>query len=192
MINNLFWRLLAWCVSRPKIATWLITRAQRTPYYHIMSADGQNRYMGRWWVFNPYGRNDQGEQGESKYKRLPNVRVHHILRPDLDRHLHDHPWNARTIVLRGWYVEERPGSAYIADCKVVRLLPGEGYREVHSREQGYTGRLLFGEYHRICEVPADGVWTLFFTWKKQGTWGFNVSGLKVPHRQYVAKHGDRA
>lgn len=29
---NLSWRLLAKLLARPAIATWLITRAQRTPY----------------------------------------------------------------------------------------------------------------------------------------------------------------
>ncbi|EPM43842.1 hypothetical protein A262_27702, partial [Pseudomonas syringae pv. actinidiae ICMP 19073] len=43
---NLFWRLLAKLLARPAIAAWLITRAQRTPYLHIRSADGQEVYMG--------------------------------------------------------------------------------------------------------------------------------------------------
>lgn len=39
---------LAWLLSRPTVADWLIRRAMRTPYIHI---DG---YMSRWWLFNPY------------------------------------------------------------------------------------------------------------------------------------------
>ena len=53
------------------------------------------------------------------------------------------------------------------------------------RERGYTGRLLFGQYHRIRRVPAEGAWTLFITWRKQGTWGFLVDGAKVPWRKYL-------
>lgn len=53
---NLFWCLVAKLLARPAIADWLITRAQRTPYLHIMSADGTEMYMGRWWLFNPYSR----------------------------------------------------------------------------------------------------------------------------------------
>jgi hypothetical protein len=44
---NLFWRLVAKLLARPAVATWLITRAQRTPYLHIMSADAAEWYMGR-------------------------------------------------------------------------------------------------------------------------------------------------
>lgn len=55
----------------------------------------------------------------------------------------------------------------------------------YERTAGYTGRLLFGEYHRIIEVSDGGVWTLFITWKYQGTWGFLVDGVKVPYRKYL-------
>jgi len=39
-VINLFWRLVAKLLARPAVAAWLIVRAQRTPYLHIMSADG--------------------------------------------------------------------------------------------------------------------------------------------------------
>jgi hypothetical protein len=29
------------------------------------------------------------------------------------------------------------------------------------------------------------VWTLFITWRYQGTWGFDVDGSKVPWREYL-------
>ncbi|WP_415774013.1 hypothetical protein [Pseudomonas sp. LB3P38] len=37
---NIFWRLVAKLLDRPAVAAWLIARAQRTPYQHIMPADG--------------------------------------------------------------------------------------------------------------------------------------------------------
>ncbi|WP_282352067.1 hypothetical protein [Pseudomonas sp. PS01303] len=101
---NLFWRLIAKLLALPAIAGWLIGRAKLTPYQHIMSADGTEMYMGRWWLFNPYSR----ETHKPALWWCPwSFRVHHIMRPDEDRDLHDHPWNARTIILRGWYTEER-------------------------------------------------------------------------------------
>jgi hypothetical protein len=192
-ITSTLWRLIATIASKPSVALWIIQRAQRTPYFHIMSADGSNRYMGRWWLFNPYGRTDDGEQGPARYKWLPSVRVHHIMRPDLDRHLHDHPWNARTIILRGWYSEERPtGKCTTEDlmqyCSGTKVRHGVELSLI-ERSAGYTGRLLFGQYHRIARVPDEGVWTIFITWKKRGTWGFDVDGVKVPHREYLAKQG---
>jgi len=163
-VSNLFWRLVARIVSRPAVAAWLIERAQRTPYTHIMSLDGQDCYMGRWWLFNPYP--SSGAPKRRGWGWLPSVRIHYIMREDRDRHFHDHPWDARTIILHGWYVE---------------------YRGVDSvlRVRGDTATLKFGEYHRIATVPEEGVWTLFITWKYRGTWGFVVDGKKVPWRQYV-------
>lgn len=186
-MRNLPWAIAAWIATRPAITDLIIRRAQRTPYSNITGPDG-SLYMGRWWVFNPYTRLPDGETAPARWNWLPSIRVHHIMRPDNDRHLHDHPWNARTVVLRGWYTEERPwfslsdGEAATADGAAV--LDGED-RAVFHRVSGYTGRLLFGQYHRISAVSSGGVWTLFFTWRKRGTWGFDVDGEKVPWRQYL-------
>jgi hypothetical protein len=172
-MRELIWRAVARIVTIPAVADWLIARAQRTPYAHITSRDGTDLYMGRWWLFNPYGKDANGNPMPARWQRLPSVRIHHILRADDDGHAHDHPWNARTIVLRNGYEEERPTSER------------DFARTVHWRGAGYTGRLLFGQYHRISRVPLDGVWTLFFTWPYQGTWGFLVDGVKVPWRKYL-------
>ena len=105
-MRELPWRLLAAIVTLPVVRDWLIRRAQRTPYTHIHGPDG-SIYMGRWWLFNPYPAKSDGRKRKWA-DWLPSARIHHIMRPDSDRHLHDHPWNARTIVLGGWYAEERP------------------------------------------------------------------------------------
>ena len=144
----------------PRVTSWLIKRAQRTPYFHL---DG---YMERWWLLNPY---DQ-ETHIVKHKWFPwSIRIHHILREDYDRALHDHPWNARTFILHGWYRE-------------VREEDGEWIR----RCAGDTARLNFGEFHAIREVSDGGVWTLFITSRFQGSWGFKVDGKKIPHREYLS------
>lgn len=187
MIRELPWRVLAWVLTRPPVTDWLIRRAQRTPYTPITGPDG-SLYMGRWWLFNPYPPASDGRQRRWG-DLLPSARVHHICRPDSDRHLHDHPWNARTIVLRGGYVEERPLSQV---PNGVEWFPsfgphGGAMRAGFKRPPGYTGRLLFGQYHRIRDVADGGSWTLFITWRYQGTWGFLVEGVKVPWRKYLGK-----
>ncbi|WP_323026554.1 hypothetical protein [Castellaniella sp.] len=149
-------------LARPAVASWIIARAQRTPYRHL------GDYMGRWWLFNPYETADGQRPARGWLRRLlPSVRIHHIQRPDEDRHLHDHPWNARTVVLRGWYVEVREDGRH------------------HLRYAGTTARLRFGEFHRITHVAPDGVWTLFITWRYRGAWGFLVDGHKVPWKAYL-------
>lgn len=160
---EILWKLAAKALSQPWIANRLIARAKQTPYSDILSPDGSGVYMGRWWLFNPY----DNETRETKHGWCPiSVRIHHILQPDGDRDLHDHPWNARTIILKGGYLEEREDS--------VRL-----------RVAGDTSRLRFGEYHRISSVLSGGAVTLFITGKYRGTWGFRVNGKKIPWRKYL-------
>lgn len=173
-MNQLLWNLIAKVASRPAITDWLIRRAQRTPYTHIWSPDRSEIYMGRWWLFNPYPAS--GAAKRKGWGWLPSVRIHHIMRADEDRHHHDHPWNARTIILRGWYREQR--AIRYSDTPIPLVL-------TFTRQGGDTATLKFGEYHRISKVSPGGVWTLFITWKYQGVWGFNVDGVKVPWRRYL-------
>ncbi|QXI02969.1 hypothetical protein HV782_013645 [Pseudomonas monsensis] len=188
---NIFWRILAKVLARPAIADRLIARAALTPYQHIMSADGTEMYMGRWWLFNPYSR----ETHKPALWWCPwSLRIHHIMRPDEDRDLHDHPWNARTIILRGWYTEQR---LLQSDDPVLHqlLMKASELRQSFDaafqatehldRRPGDTARLNHGEYHRIDQVSPGGVITLFITGKWRGDWGFLVNGVKVPWRTYT-------
>ena len=178
--DRLFWRPLARYLARPDVADRLIAYAQRTPYMHLPSDDDPS-YMGRWWVFNPYSR----ETNVPRWAPLIpfSIRVHHVKRADGERHMHDHPWNARTIILRGWYMEERNSER---DWELFELVGGwPGGSEKLFRGPGDTARLGFEEYHRITRVADGGAWTLFISWKWQGVWGFLVDGAKVPWRKYL-------
>lgn len=170
-LTELAWNVVAFIVSREPIAHYLIARASRTPYFNLAG------YMNRDWLFNAYSSDTtlpESERGKAKpYPWLPSIRIHHILREDRADHPHDHPWNARTILLRGWYVECRPG------------------HPSRTRKRGNTAAIRFGEYHHIAQVSDGGVFTLFITWRYCGSWGFLVDGKKVPHRQYVADHPER-
>ena len=167
--------LIARILARPVAVDWLIQRAKRTPYYHIAGDDG-TVYMERYWLFNPYPTKSDGA-GRRYGNWMPSIRLHRIMREDRDRNLHDHPWDARTFILRGWYREERPRRR----CGMSNWTPTYHVQ----RDPGDTAALLFGQYHRITEVSPDGVWTLFVTWRKRGTWGFLVDGQKVPWRKYL-------
>lgn len=158
--------LIARFLALPRVFAWLVRRAQRTSYAHIYSPDGRDIYMARYWLFNAYPW-PSGSKRAWWREMLPSMRVHHIMRPDDDRHLHDHPWNARTFILEGHYVEEREGG------------------KIAVRLSGTTARIRHGEYHRITQVSRNGVWTLFVTWKYRGTWGFKVDGRKVPWKDYL-------
>lgn len=170
---EILWRMFAWVVSREPVADYLIERSKRTPYFDLPG------YMNRWWLFNAYD-SDTSKPEDKRHGRkitwLPSVRIHHILRADTARDLHDHPWNARTIILKGRYVERRKVGMY--------SMLNEPITETFAREPGSTATINFGEYHSIDAVSDGGVYTMFFTWKYMGSWGFLVNGKKVPWRQY--------
>jgi hypothetical protein len=183
-MKNLFWRVFAKVLAHPVIANRLINRAQRTPYLHIMSADGTEMYMGRWWLFNPY----DNETRERRFKWSPwSIRIHHIKRADGDRDLHDHPWNARTIILRGNYTEQRLLEQSDPVLAGMHVPEGALATEYITRNPGDTAQLSFGEYHRIDEVSEGGVYTLFISGPYQGVWGFLVNGAKVDWRTYTGE-----
>lgn len=178
-MEPLFWRVVAKVVSQPRIANYLIKRAMRTPYSHIRSVDGKDIYMARYWLFNPYPIESESDKTRPKWQFPISARIHNIRREDLDRHLHDHPWNCRTIILKGWYCEQRRKHE-------------DGRCEFNVYGPGSTARLRFGlDWHKINHVTTedDAVWTLFIIGKYRGTWGFNVDGVKVPHWEYLkCKH----
>lgn len=161
------WNWIAKFLATERIANYLIVRAMLTPYLHISSQDGKDIYMYRYWLFNPY----DGKTNKPKYWWCPwSIRIHHIVREDHDRDLHDHPWNARTFILRGRYQE-------------IRLV--DGANAYYARQPGDTAKLDFGEYHRIISVSQGGCTTLFISGPYQGVWGFLVNGVKVPWKEYL-------
>lgn len=169
------WRAAARFLIQPGRVDRLIARAKETPYSPIVK-DG-DVYMERYWLFNPYDLRPDGEKSIwARVKgHLPSVRLHKICRPDRDRHPHDHPWRARTIVLRGWYREARVICPKLSGASEYRFLGA-----------GTTQRLELGDYHQIVDLsPRGEVWTMFITWKYQGTWGFLVNGAKVPWKKYL-------
>lgn len=174
---NFLWKIVAQVVSTPAVVNWLIKRAKRTPYSHIMSADGQDTYMERYWLFNPYPAKSMGKR--PRWQFPISIRLHYIRRPDGDRDLHDHPWNARTIILRGAYSEERLDKA--------------GRRQYFLRAPGDTVAIAFEQYHRISQIYPDGrelgTWTMFITGKYRGKWGFKVGDAKVPYDVYLNERG---
>lgn len=159
MIGKLIGRIL----RQPAVRDKLIEIARRTPDFHIVGDDG-TVYMSRYWLFNPIANKKR------KYPFIPfSIRIHHIMRADQDRHPHDHPWNARTWILDGWYFEQRKN----------------GQRQItYRRAPGDTARLGYERYHRITSVSDGGAWTLFVFGRYRGQWGFLVDDGKVNFRQY--------
>lgn len=152
-----------------RLAGAVIRQAQRTPYRHLLHADG-SLYMGRWWLFRT---------------RWLSARVHHIASPDYDRHMHDHPFSFVSIILRGEYVENRPqkvepcfignGRDWEACTKLLRTTGSVAYRRCTQR-------------HLISWVSDGGAWTLVFMTPKRQWWGFYTPAGKVFWQDYCSVH----
>lgn len=149
------WNAIASMLAQPLVADLLIRLAMRRPYRHI------GDYMHRYWLV------------PERWGLPFAIRINHIRRPDADPYLHDHPWNWRTVVLHGWYIEEAETGE-----KIFRRIGDTQARRAH-------------EHHRIDRVGDEGAWTLFITGKRAKSWGFMVGNpaRKIDYRDYSSPNG---
>ena len=121
---------------------------------HRGVADHLGDYMKRWWLV-----------GDEADKDRVRVRLHHILRSDAGRDLHDHPWWYVTIILRG------------------------GYWEITEKRETWRGRGVYFHTsrfrHRLDLEPGKTAWTLFITGPKTKEWGFYTDQGFVHWEEYT-------
>ena len=127
--------------------------------------------------------------------------LHHILLPDGDRDLHDHPYPFASLTLKGGYTEERVqldterwirgGQGYVSERRVVADFikrPDPQVREETVLVTHRPGRLNFvptTAAHRIRFHRAEGgTWSLMFVGPRTRTWGFWTAEGFVPHPEY--------
>ena len=159
-------------------------------------------YMERWWVV---------KAAEDKSRKA--VRLHHILRSDRDRAMHDHPWENASLVLRGGYWEIAPGAyreAFEAGIDgaapelqlLHRTIPAIGGAKVSRAAKKafaqagvrWRGPLSFTRrqaeaLHRLVLPIGTTAWTLFITWPKRREWGFATPQGWVHNVDYVRMLG---
>lgn len=102
------------------------------------------------------------------------IKLHHIVRPDAGRDMHDHPWWFISFVLRGWYQEEVPFSYWGSALSRTRLRFIRWFN--HKPATGL---------HRIVSIPDRGVWTLVCCGPRRREWGFMRGSIWVDWRTYL-------
>lgn len=113
-------------------------------------------YLRRWWLI--------------PRNRVFNIYLHHFMRSDDDRALHDHPWWNLSILLRGRYVE------HTIDAGGINV-----------RTERRAGQMKFRSAcaaHRI-ELVDGPCWTLFLTGLRLRDWGFHCRLGWVPWQQFT-------
>lgn len=125
------------------------------PYLKLFRPSGE-KYLTRWKLAN---------------NRLFRIYLHKLDGPDPDRHLHNHPWNAMVIILRGGY-EQRE----------LHLLSGTAWRTATTSVRWINRLGVY--YHKITTIKP-GTWTLVLGGPVHRHWGFLVEGKHVPWEDYV-------
>jgi hypothetical protein len=90
------------------------------------------------------------------------IYIHQICRSDEDSHLHTHPWNYISWLLKGSFSQE--------------------YWEHYSEPRAHSSHERFAitsmtrhAAHRIT-LHSPSVWTLFFAYGKREDWGYLLNG----------------
>lgn len=161
----------AWEKLTHWVFAWLCDRAvlSRAPDF-IVGADAEGGpYLRRWWLI--------------PRNRLFNIYLHHFLRDDDDRALHDHPWAWCSILLRGSYLEHTidAGGVHKRTLRTAGSIKCSLPRRAHRIE-------LIHEWSggRITSL-ASPCWTIFITGPVVRKWGFHCAKGWVPWQAFTAE-----
>lgn len=161
----------------PRLAAWLaarLTQPRRAPDFVIGGGDGELPYLCRWWLIprNP----------------ICNVYLHHFLRSDDDRALHDHPWPSVSLMLRGrlreWTFAERSLHVREVQRDIDVVLGSAQAGPLLVDEEIQAGALRFRGprfAHRLELAAGEDCWTLFVTGPVVRAWGFWCEGVRWVH-----------
>lgn len=130
--------------------------AARKPDFIIGGHD--HPYMLRWWVV--------------PRNRWFNIYLHHFLRSDDDRALHDHPWVNCSILLQGEYTEHTIAAGGVAHRQVYKA-GAIKFRRAKSA-------------HRV-ELHNGPCWSLFVTGPIVRQWGFHCPAGWRPWKLFVSE-----
>ena len=161
---------------RLSLIRWL---ASKLPRREIL-VDGEE-YLDRYYIAGPMPDGlARLWKSETPTERLPWLRrtwyLHRFHRPDEDRHLHNHPWQALGLILYGGYIELRSEDG----GGIVSRLVKAGDKQVIRPNTYHTISSLLDENMN----NSREVWTLFGVGERVQGWGFLVDGEHVPWREY--------
>jgi hypothetical protein len=93
------------------------------------------------------------------------IYIHGIYASDKDKHLHNHPWDYKSIVLKGSYVEETTNGVNILKFGTITSKDGN-------------------DYHKIKQLLTKSVYTLFIVSPVKRVWGYQVDGGFIDNEEY--------
>ena len=100
------------------------------------------------------------------------IYIHGIYKEDQDDHMHNHPWNIWTMILKGSYVEELLSKDGKTSKLNIRTLGTMAYRNADR-------------FHKIKELITKNVYTIAIVGKpKEREWGYSTENGFVDHDTY--------
>jgi hypothetical protein len=129
--------------------------SSRPPDFIIGKPDDD--YLRRWWII--------------PRNRFFNIYLHHFIRSDDDRALHDHPWWNASLLIVGEYTEHTIAAGGVSSHIV--------YRAGDIKLRGAKSA------HRV-ELHAGPCWTIFITGPRLREWGFHCPAGWRPWHKFVA------
>jgi hypothetical protein len=124
----------------------------------------------------------RSKEGELHFQRFAIVEtsefalyLHKIYKADKDLHMHSHPQNFKSIILKGSYLEERllvlgNGSTF-SDFSKKRFLTVSRMLK-YSRENYFISPV----FHKIKVILKGPVYSLFFAFGPRERWSYYVNG----------------
>lgn len=121
----------------------------------------------------------RSKKGELHFKRwrilsLPwfSIYIHGIYKHDMDKDLHNHPWNIWTMILKGGYKEVYWNDKLGMRIQKTRRFLNMGYRKSD-------------EFHKIGKLTKTPTYTLAIVGKrKDKEWGYLTRKGFVDHKTY--------
>lgn len=133
---------------------------------------GGEDYLDRYYVAGPKPSTGFPPGMKLRLPWLPwTIYLHKFYRGDLDRALHNHPWNAVSLILVGGYREE--------------YLDGETVRS-RTLKPGQVNVIRTTRFHRVDLLGSGPTWTLVIHGPRVQKWGFWIRETKtfIPHEEY--------
>lgn len=170
------------------LANWLISLFESgtlPPHEEgdILAPNGE-LYMRRAWLVKP-----------TRWTFGCGARIHHTVRSDNDRHLHNHPWSWNvSVILKGVYEEEMPLSDLGAWTWDRGLLAWVEKTVSFWRSPGDVVFRTGATRHRLS-IPQEffGCYSLFIVGPRRNDWGFATGpGRVTPWREYLGLSAGQA
>ncbi len=171
------WSAGAWW-EREAACAWRCGNSQIIP-----GRQDADVYLVRFWLSDAVRR--QASAGGETIESGDSLLLHYFARGDDDQALHDHPWNFRTTILVGGYIEHLPPADWMPSA-IDGNADGPSWNTRTKRRD--VGDVI---EHRATDLHCVGAtdwntWTLVRTGPRVREWGFHPPGQRwVGYRDFL-------